>query len=288
MTNEGFCFASRRGGENKIPAVQAVFLKHITFNPPANRMCFPQVWALDYPYSDSGLTRALKRGAPWFTRSPGTACLFPPGVQFWEDPTRCPTPILFSYITFFRGEDLDLEKYVAGGKGFCVFHDQAGRLGDLLRETALQAGKGGASSFWGVTANLYRVAEILHSSKSFARGGGRVIDGESVAPPADEGQLFVERVREYLRERLAGGIGIDDLARHVGASPSLLSHKYKALTGETPMRTLMELRVAAAKNLLCRGESVKGAAARTGFCDEFHMSKTFKRLTGCAPSRFWP
>lgn len=285
MADVGFSYNTKRA-MCKIPAVNSVYFRRSNVNPPAGRMCFERLWTLDYPYTDSGVAKAVRRNAPWFARSPGVACLFPPGIPFWEDPTKCPVPMVFSYVTFFRGEDLDLLKYVDGGKGYCVFHDRAGRLGDLLRETAFEAAKGSENSFWGVNGNLFRIAEILHSSKVLSDGGGRVIDGDEEEVQPDDRQLFVERVREYLRGCLTSGVGISELARHVGASASSLSHKYKALTGESPMRTLALMRVAAAKSLLSKGESMKNVAERTGFCDVFHMSKAFRRLTGSPPSQF--
>ena len=181
---------------------------------------------------------------------------------------------------------MGLLKYVKGGKGIGVFHDRAGRLGDLLRQTALMAAQGGEDSFWKVTGNLYHLADILHSSKAI-RGGGRMIDGGGNGAPPDERESLVKRVRECLRGHLAEGVGLAELAREVGVSESSLSHQYKTLTGESPMRTLAALRVAEAKRLIAKGAILKDAAARTGFCDEFHLSKTFKRLTGRPPSRFW-
>jgi AraC-like DNA-binding protein len=35
-----------------------------------------------------------------------------------------------------------------------------------------------------------------------------------------------------------------------------------------------------------QGEPVKAAAAATGFCDEFHFSRVFRRIEGMPPSRF--
>jgi AraC-like DNA-binding protein len=50
------------------------------------------------------------------------------------------------------------------------------------------------------------------------------------------------------------------------------------------MKTLTTFRINAVKNLLAKGESIKFIADQTGFCDEFHLSKVFKQVTGSSPS----
>ena len=50
------------------------------------------------------------------------------------------------------------------------------------------------------------------------------------------------------------------------------------------MKTLTTFRINAVKNLLVKGESIKFIAAHMGFCDEFHLSKVFKKASGLSPS----
>ena len=93
-------------------------------------------------------------------------------------------------------------------------------------------------------------------------------------------------MRKYLQEHVDKSVSIADLARHMNTSVSTISHKYRELTGESPMKTLANLRINAVKNLFAKGESIKFIAAQTGFYDEFHLSKVFKAATGSSPSAY--
>jgi len=52
------------------------------------------------------------------------------------------------------------------------------------------------------------------------------------------------------------------------------------------MSTLREMRVEVAKTLLLGGERLAGIAARIGFCDGYHLSRTFKQVTGLSPKSY--
>jgi transcriptional regulator GlxA family with amidase domain len=49
---------------------------------------------------------------------------------------------------------------------------------------------------------------------------------------------------------------------------------------------VFEIRIETASHLLLRGEKLKTIAAMTGFCDEYHLSKTFKQVTGRKPKNY--
>jgi AraC-like DNA-binding protein len=189
-----------------------------------------------------------------------------------------------AYMTFHGGEELEFED-LTGERGFARLYDRRGALGELLRETARTAAVRREKARWIVTAALYRAADILHSSKPSGSGWELVI-GDEGPGSGGRGGLFAERVRKYLAEHLADKIGNSDIARRMGSSVSSVFRRYKAAAGESPMRTLAAMRISAVKNLLSKGEPLKSIAAQTGFFDEFHLSKTFKRLTGVPPSRF--
>jgi transcriptional regulator GlxA family with amidase domain len=93
-------------------------------------------------------------------------------------------------------------------------------------------------------------------------------------------------VHEYLRAQCARPLRLDEVARHFNVSVSTLCHRYQAETGESPMSARLRMRIELAKNLLLKGQTLKAVALDTGFCDPYHLSKTFKQLAGLSPRQF--
>ncbi len=100
------------------------------------------------------------------------------------------------------------------------------------------------------------------------------------------------RVRRLLR--LLHSSGVDDatsleaLARAVGLSPSRLMHVFTESVG-IPLRPYLSwLRVQRAAVAIVNGSPLGEAAHRAGFADASHMTRTFRRMIGAAPSVLRP
>jgi len=238
-------------------------------------------WIIDFSYVDCGTFRIGKRHNPWLTRRAGDLHLYAPDTRFWE---RFPTssPLLSTaFITFYGGENLDLIKHVQNKLGFGRYSDPDGQTGQWLAEAAVDAANRGESAYWFVTAKLLQIVDRIHAAR---QEDGSMIITPSHKAGLDNESTFAMQVRKHLQQRLNENVTVADLARHLNISTSSLAHKYRELTGEPPMKTLMSLRVNAVKNLLTKGAPLKSIAAQTGFYDEFHLSKVFKKHTGYAPS----
>jgi transcriptional regulator GlxA family with amidase domain len=78
-----------------------------------------------------------------------------------------------------------------------------------------------------------------------------------------------------------------DIAAAVGMSVSGFAHNYKRQTGLSPMAMLRRMRVEAVKSHLMRERlTLEQIANETGFADAFHLSRTFKEVTGVSPRQF--
>jgi AraC-like DNA-binding protein len=96
----------------------------------------------------------------------------------------------------------------------------------------------------------------------------------------------VAAVRAYLETHLAERVRLDFLASIAGLSVFHLIRVFRAATGLTPYAYLEQLRVHRAAVLLREGVPIPVVAWRTGFSDQSHLTRMFKRLTGVPPGRY--
>jgi AraC-like DNA-binding protein len=100
------------------------------------------------------------------------------------------------------------------------------------------------------------------------------------------------RVRRLLRMLHSSGIddatSLEALAGSVGLSPSRLMHVFTESLG-IPLRPYLAwLRVQRAAISIVGGSPLGDAAHKAGFADAAHMTRTFRRMLGVAPSALRP
>ena len=102
---------------------------------------------------------------------------------------------------------------------------------------------------------------------------------------ADTPDFRSARIRDFLQSRLAGRVGLPDLAQELELSSSHTSVLVKQLFGCSFTTLLQRMRVEAAAHYLAGTElRLHRIAELCGFSSEFHLSRVFKQQTGLAPS----
>ncbi|MGJ3253336.1 MAG: AraC family ligand binding domain-containing protein [Elainellaceae cyanobacterium] len=96
----------------------------------------------------------------------------------------------------------------------------------------------------------------------------------------------VERVRDYLLEHFDQNISLHDLATMVNLSSLRLLRVFRRHIGLPPHAFLTQVRIHHAKKLLSMGWTVAQVALETGFTDQSHLSRHFKRMVGVPPGRY--
>jgi transcriptional regulator GlxA family with amidase domain len=92
------------------------------------------------------------------------------------------------------------------------------------------------------------------------------------------------QIRSFMRSRLAEPLTLDILAKHAGMSKYHFARRYKTATGHPPMQDLRTMRLHRARQLLLTTDlSRVQIAAETGFCDEYHLSHSFRQKLGVCP-----
>ncbi|MES1022000.1 AraC family transcriptional regulator [Gloeocapsa sp. BRSZ] len=96
----------------------------------------------------------------------------------------------------------------------------------------------------------------------------------------------VQRVREYLEAQYAENISLDAIARVANLSPFYLIRTFRKCTGLPPYEYLTQIRIARAKILLAQGCAISQVANNTGFADQSHLTRHFKRVIGVTPGQY--
>ncbi|OLE71512.1 MAG: hypothetical protein AUI36_02525 [Cyanobacteria bacterium 13_1_40CM_2_61_4] len=105
-------------------------------------------------------------------------------------------------------------------------------------------------------------------------------------PRAGKESHHVERIRDYLKANYAGNVSLADLTSITNLSPFYLLRVFRNRIGCPPHEYQTQLRIANARKLLREGKSVSRVALETGFFDQSHFSRSFKRIVGVPPGYY--
>lgn len=97
----------------------------------------------------------------------------------------------------------------------------------------------------------------------------------------------LRRVCDYIASNLDQPLGLSELAALSGASPHYFGELFRRSTGLSPHRYVLMRRIERAKALLRnQGLNVLDVAVQTGFADQSHFTKVFRRIAGMTPSQY--
>ncbi|MEV5841536.1 helix-turn-helix domain-containing protein [Streptomyces sp. NPDC051985] len=110
---------------------------------------------------------------------------------------------------------------------------------------------------------------------------------EHPPPRADRDADTLAAVREHALRRLHEPLTVADLAAHAGMSPRSFARHFTAETGTTPLRWLLDQRIAAAQKLLERTDlPMPEIARRAGFGSEVTMRQHFASRLAMSPRAY--
>ena len=111
-------------------------------------------------------------------------------------------------------------------------------------------------------------------------------EGRSRASPRAAAKLHLERARALLHERYASRVTLTQLEEATGLSRYHLDRSFAAEFGLPPHAYQIQVRLAKARRLIAAGMTLQAVATETGFSDQAHMSRHFKRTFGVTPGTF--
>jgi AraC-like DNA-binding protein len=104
--------------------------------------------------------------------------------------------------------------------------------------------------------------------------------------PIRQEHQVVQRIQDYLRANYANSISLEQLAYIANLKPLRLLRSFRREVGLPPHAYLVQVRVTRAKAMLSLGVPIAQVAADTGFTDQSHLTRHFKRLVGVTPRQY--
>jgi AraC-like DNA-binding protein len=96
----------------------------------------------------------------------------------------------------------------------------------------------------------------------------------------------VVRAREFLESESERTVTLAELAAITGISPFRLNRSFRRIVGLPPHAFHIQVRIHQARALLRAGSSITEVAFRTGFTDQPHLTRHFRRLVGMSPGEY--
>lgn len=121
-------------------------------------------------------------------------------------------------------------------------------------------------------------ALMLHLLVTLRREGS---PGSPAVPP------WLTRARELVHDRFAERLSLADVAAVAGVHPVHLATTFHRCFGVTFGAYLRGVRVEHARRaLMASDKTVADIALECGFCDQSHLSRVFREVTGSSPARY--
>lgn len=115
---------------------------------------------------------------------------------------------------------------------------------------------------------------------------GRHADHRTALPRLGNERQAIKRVQDYLQTNYAQNVSLSHVADLVNLSPYHLARIFRKEVGLPPHAYLTQVRIVQAKKLLARGQPIVEVAAETGFVDQSHLTRHFKRFVGVTPGQY--
>ncbi len=149
-------------------------------------------------------------------------------------------------------------------------------LANIIRELHLNFERKGVSTIERESGLLWMLTQLI-SRHAYDKPSPNLIGNEHHA---------VKRVREYIEAYYNLDISIKELSKITGLSRFHMIRVFKKEVGIPPHAYLTQIRVKHAKVKLTKGSSIADTAIDTGFADQSHLTRHFKRITGITPGRY--
>jgi AraC-like DNA-binding protein len=130
-------------------------------------------------------------------------------------------------------------------------------------------------------------ASSLEHESLFLATMRRLMGGANKKFSSKTDNRYVGLVREYLRAHYAENVTLSQLTSLTTLSPFYLLRMFRNSTGVPPHEYQTQVRIAHARKLIRTGSPLSEVALETGFFDQSHLSRNFKRIVGITPRQYY-
>jgi AraC-like DNA-binding protein len=168
-----------------------------------------------------------------------------------------------------------------------------GRLYQEEDRRVMESGREIPDQVWLVPMEGGKLGTFI-SSKIPIRGAGGQIIGiagvmyrlENQSESASRSDP-IGRATAMIDDRFDGPLQIGQIAKQIGLSVSQLNRRFRSIYQMSPSEYLQRVRVHKASSMLADTDAlISEVALETGFYDQAHLTRTFRRWMGMTPSEF--
>ena len=152
---------------------------------------------------------------------------------------------------------------------------QNGETATMLRNLHISLEGGGTA--------LERQSRFLWT---FAQIAKRHADDPAAEKQLGDEKAVVRQIRQYLEDHYTENVTLEIIANLSGMSAYHLIRVFRSEVGLPPHAYLEQVRINRARQFLREGTAIAEVAFMTGFTDQSHFSRHFKRMTGVTPGQY--
>lgn len=162
-----------------------------------------------------------------------------------------------------------------------------------VTDGAIQITEGNNIYIYRAGEHFHLMPNIAHAIAPFGKNGEGFysmiclcIKAENMNHVYKELNNYTEQLQKMMLDSPEEPFSIEDMAKSVCISPFHMIRQFKIAYGLTPHQFQMQSRIRKAQKLLESGTSITEAAYATGFYDQSHFIRCFKKIVGMIPSDY--
>lgn len=139
---------------------------------------------------------------------------------------------------------------------------------------------------WPLLGQVHAVDHTMQNNRQKEELNGYPYVKDALVHPFLWKKPLADAARSAIDANLAEPMGLSEVGKHIGCSPFATLRLFRSVHGQSPYEYQTHLRLAHAKLLLQQGKSIGQVASHSGFFDQAHFGRLFRRHLGITPGQY--